>query len=155
MPWARKGSFDLVGKANIHRRQGMRTLPSAAVWITSILLALILVLVGLSKLEGPSAKRWNDRFSHWGYPSGSPYVVGVIEILGGVALLVPRSRRAAAGILTTVMAGAVCTHLMNAEFPRIISPVVLGSLAFLLYCSAPSVKRITGAANKRAAGSGP
>ena len=133
----------------------MRKLPSAAVWITSIFLALIFVLVGFSKLEGPSAGRWNDRFSRWGYPPGSQYGVGVIEILAGVALLIPRSRRVAAGTLTVVMAGALGTHLINAEFLRIISPAVLGSLAFLLYCSSPSVKRIAGAADKRAAGSGP
>ena len=31
--------------------------------------------------------------------------------------------------------GALCTHAVHAEFPRLIPPFVLGGLAFLLYSS--------------------
>lgn len=77
--------------------------------------------------------RWTERFVHWGYPANAQYVVGVLEILGGLGVLIPPSRRAASLILGVLMAGALCTHVVHAEFPRVIPPLVLGGLAFLTY----------------------
>ena len=51
----------------------------------------------------------------------------------GVALAIPRWRKAAAGIAMVIMAGALYTHAHNGEFPRVIPPLVLGSLAFLVF----------------------
>ena len=113
----------------------MITLPRAAVWVCAIFLAVAFVFVGISKLEGPSAIRWTERFVNWGYPANTKYVVGVLEILGGLGVLIPRWRRAAAAILVALMFGALCTHAVHAEFPRLIPPFVLGGLAFLLYSS--------------------
>jgi uncharacterized membrane protein YphA (DoxX/SURF4 family) len=95
------------------------------------------VFVGISKLQGRSAVGWAERFAHWGYPANASYVVGVFEILGGIGLLIPRWRRAAAAILVALMIGALCTHAVQGEFPRLIPPLVLGGLAFLLYASRP------------------
>jgi uncharacterized membrane protein YphA (DoxX/SURF4 family) len=104
-----------------------------AVWTSAIVLAVVFVAAGVSKLNGASARRWAERFEGWGYPANAQYVVGLVEILGGIGLLVPWGRRAASMTLGAVMAGAVCTHAMHAEYPRIVPPVVLGSLAFLMY----------------------
>jgi putative oxidoreductase len=112
--------------------------PRAAVWTCAIFLAMAFVGVGISKLEGPSAVRWTERFAHWGYPANARHVIGVLEILGGLGVLIPRWRRAAAVILGVLMTGALCTHAVHAEFPRLIPPLVLGGLAFLLYSSRPS-----------------
>ena len=111
----------------------MIRLPKAVMWLCAIFLAVAFVISGFLKLGGPSAIRWSERFVHWGYPANAHYVVGVLEILGGVAVLIPKWRRAAAGILVAVMIGAVGTHAVNAEFPRLIPPLVLGGLAFLIY----------------------
>ena len=113
----------------------MITLPRAAVWVCAIFLAVAFVFVGILKLEGPSAVRWTERFVNWGYPANTQYVVGVLEILGGLGVLIPKWRRAAAAILVALMFGALCTHAVHAEFPRLIPPFVLGGLAFLLYSS--------------------
>jgi len=111
----------------------MVRLRSAAVWAGAIFLAVAFVAVGLSKLAGASAARWSERFAHWGYPANASYVVGVLEILGGVGMLVPRWRRAASLTLGVLMAGALCTHLVHAEFPRVVPPLVLGGVAYLVY----------------------
>ena len=111
----------------------MITLPRAAVWVCAIFLAVAFVFVGISKLEGPSAIRWIERFVHWGYPANTQYVIGVLEILGGLGMLIPKWRRAAAAILVAVMIGALGTHAVHAEFPHLIPPLVLGGLAFLIY----------------------
>jgi uncharacterized membrane protein YphA (DoxX/SURF4 family) len=94
------------------------------------------VFVGVSKLAGPSAMRWAERFAQWGYPAHAHYVVGVLEIVGGVGVLIPRWRRAAAAILMALMIGALCTHAIHAEFMRLVPPLALGGLAFLL-CLSP------------------
>ena len=62
----------------------MKNLPGWAFWVLTIFLTLIFVLTGLSKLAGPSAAHWADRFSLWGYPAFARIVVGWLEILGGL-----------------------------------------------------------------------
>ena len=113
----------------------MIRLPRVAVWAVAIFLAVAFVASGISKLEGASAVRWAERFLHWGYPANAHAVVGTLEILGGLGVLIPRWRRAASLMLGALMIGALCTHAVNAEFPRIIPPLVLGGLAALIYLS--------------------
>ena len=119
----------------------MIALPRAIVWAGAIFLAAAFVFAGILKLEGPSAIRWSERFVHWGYPANAHYVVGVLEILGGLGVLIPKWRRAAAAILVALMIGALGTHAVNAEFPRLIPPLVLGGLAFLMYSARPRPSR--------------
>jgi putative oxidoreductase len=102
------------------------------VWTCAIVLALAIVFAGVTKLEGASAIRWTERFTRWGYPAGTSAVVGVLEILGGLGVLIPRWRRPAALLLAVLMLGAVCTHALHAEFSRILPPLVLGGLALLV-----------------------
>src|SRR5215831_15990242 len=117
----------------------MTRLRRIAVWGGAIFLAIAFVFVGVRKLEG----RWTELFAHWGYPANAQYVVGVFEILGGLGMLIPRWRRAASLILVALMTGALCTHVVNAEFPRLIPPLVLGGLAFLMYRSYGRLARRT------------
>src|ERR1044072_5757466 len=121
-------------------------LPRAAVWACAMFLAMAFVLAGLSKLLGPSAMRWAARLSNWGYPADARYVIGVFEVLGGLGVLIPRWRRAAAATLVALMIGALLTHAVQAEFPRLIPPLVLGGLALLLVAASA---RTTGAGRSR------
>jgi len=111
----------------------MIQLRKIAVWVGAILLAVAFVAVGISKLEGASAMRWSERFVGWGYPANTSYVVGVLEVIGGLGVLFPPWRRAASLSLGGIMIGALCTHLVHSEFPRVIPPLVLGALALLMY----------------------
>ena len=115
----------------------MIRLPKAAVWALAILLAVVFVRAGISKLAGPSASGWAGRLAQWGYPPYARYVIGALEILGGLGVLIPRFRRGAAPILVALMIGALCTHAVHGEVPRLIPPLVLGGLAFALYSSRP------------------
>jgi putative oxidoreductase len=112
----------------------------AAIWTITILLAMVFVLVGSSKLAGPSALRWGERLAHWGYPAASRYVIGALETLAGVGLLIPKLRRSAAATLVAMMTGAMCTHLVNAEYARLIPPFVLAALALVLMFDRPRTK---------------
>lgn len=106
-------------------------------WTLAVLLGLLFVLVGWSKLAGPSGADWAVRLSQWGYPAALRYVIGAAEILGGVGLLVPPLRRWAAAALMTVMAGAFVTHLIHLEFLRLLPPLVLAGLSYVLYSWSP------------------
>jgi uncharacterized membrane protein len=68
-------------------------------------------------------------------------MVGLLEIVGGLGVLIPKWRRAAAATLVGLMIGALGTHALNAEFPRLIPPLVLGGLAFLVYSARPAARR--------------
>jgi len=118
----------------------MHKFSRAVIWTVTILLATVFVLVGLSKLAGPSALRWGERLAHWGYPVASQYVIGALEILAGVGLLIPKVRRSAAATLIGLMIGAMCTHFFNAEYPRLIPPLVLAALALVLLFDRPRTK---------------
>ena len=67
----------------------------------------------------------------------SEYVVGVFEILGGLGVLFARWRRAASLSLGALMMSALCTHVVHAEFPRVIPPLALGGVAFDDYTGQP------------------
>jgi uncharacterized membrane protein YphA (DoxX/SURF4 family) len=116
----------------------MIRLPRIVVWILAIFIAAVFVLVGVSKLTGTSAIRWSERFARWGYPSGAAPAIGILEILGGVALLVPRSRRVGVFMLVALMLGALVTHVVHGEFVRVVPPVVLGGLALLVLGPRPA-----------------
>lgn len=111
----------------------MKTIPRIGVWMVLTLLSFIFVMLGLSKFAGQSSIRWAERFAHWGYPVVLRYVVGVLEIVGGIGLLVPVATRPAAGALMVVMAGALYTHLSHGEVLRVVPPLVLGTFAFLIF----------------------
>jgi putative oxidoreductase len=102
------------------------------VWIVAMVLAVVFILTGLSKVTGPSSDGWDKRFQNWGYPAGAAFVVGLIEIAAGLALPLPNTRRAAAAVLIVIMVGAVFTHVIHAEYARVIPPIILGTLAQFL-----------------------
>ena len=112
-------------------------LRTIAIWTIAVVIALLFVLVGFSKLAGPSGANWAARLSHWGYPGASRYAIGGIEILAGVGLLVPSLRRSAAVTLMVVMGGALVTHLIHGEFIRLLSPLILGGFCYGLYSWRP------------------
>lgn len=108
-------------------------LRTAAIWTVAVVIGLLFVLIGLSKMAGPSGINWAVRLSQWGYPAASRYAIGGIEILAGLGLIVPPLRRSAAIALMVVMAGALGTHLIHGEFVRLLPPLILGGLSYGLY----------------------
>jgi uncharacterized membrane protein YphA (DoxX/SURF4 family) len=93
-------------------------------WVVSVILGLSFVASGLPKImPGPGMIR---RFEAWGYSAQFATGIGVLESLGGVLVLFPRSRRIGAGLIAIDMAGAVFTHVRTG----IGSPVL--ALAYLV-----------------------
>jgi len=78
-----------------------------ALWITTGLLAAVVGLSGLSKLT--TSGEWDRLFVSWGYPAWLALVIGGLEVAGAAALLARRTAVIGAGVLATIMLGAVAT----------------------------------------------
>lgn len=98
-----------------------RALRFAGFWILPTLMGALFVLIGLGKFRAPG---WQRNFERWGYPDGAYAVVGVLEMLGGLLLLVPRLTPWAAAGLGVILVGAIGTHVVHGEMNRLFNPVL-------------------------------
>jgi putative oxidoreductase len=77
-------------------------------WALRVLLALVFVAAGLDKFLGAM---WVRVFNDIGFGQWFRYVTGIVEVLGGCLLLVPRATVVAVPVLLCTMAGALIVHL--------------------------------------------
>ncbi len=73
------------------------------------LLGLFFIMAGGKKLLGQEAQI--DSFFRWGYPLWFLYLIGAIELVGGISLLIPQLRFFAILILSVTMIGAFSDSL--------------------------------------------
>ena len=117
----------------------MKKLKTIGIWILQILFAFLFVANGWGKLFGLS-EMWAGRFEGWGYPGGFSYVIGGLEILFGLALLVPKAAGIGAAGLIVIMVGAFGTHVLHGE--SFWGPVVFGLLLTIVaYVRRPPMLR--------------
>jgi uncharacterized membrane protein YphA (DoxX/SURF4 family) len=88
------------------RRQRVRKVLG---WVLAILLGLEFLAAGALKLSGNPAMV--DMFNVVGLGQWFRYFTGVLEIIGGVGILIPRFSRPAALLLAVIMLGAVIAQL--------------------------------------------
>ena len=86
----------------------MAKLKIAGVWLLQVLLAIAMIGPGWQKFTGPT---WERMFRRWGYPEHFYLVIGAIEVLGGLALLVPKLATPSALALAILMFGAAVTQI--------------------------------------------
>ena len=79
------------------------------IWVMSVLAGLAFLGAGGAKLAGAPAMV--AVFEKVGVGQWFRYVTGLLEVLGAIALFVPRIRFYGAAMLATVMIGAVVSHL--------------------------------------------
>jgi uncharacterized membrane protein len=112
---------------------------NVAVWVLQILLALAFLLAGVTKVTQPRQKLaasmgWVEDFSDTGVRT-----IGVLEILGGVGLLLPAVTGVATVLvplaavgLALLMVLAAATHRRRGELPMIGINAVLLLLAVVV-----------------------
>lgn len=88
----------------------MKYLKIGGTWILTLLLAAVIVGPGSQKFTG---NQWQRMFRQWGYPDGFYLVIGAVQVVGGVALLIPRLASYSAIVLSIVMVGAAATQLLR------------------------------------------
>jgi len=104
----------------VHRAGGI------ALWVVTILMSLTFVEKGVEKFRNWDG--WSYWFDQWGYGAWFVVVVGIIEFMGGLALLVPAIATPAGALLGVVMLGALYTVTANETDLSWIDPVVFGVL---------------------------
>jgi uncharacterized membrane protein YphA (DoxX/SURF4 family) len=94
---------------NVTNAPVRRTRAGAAVWAARILLALVFLYVGLIKLPAGGGM-WVRLFDRIGFGQWLRYVTAIVEMLGGVLMLVPRATPVAVVLIAGTMIGALITH---------------------------------------------
>ena len=110
--------------------RAVRIAKTTAIWLVSIVSALMMILAGSGKITGGV---WTEIFDGWGYPGWFRVLVGVAQVGGGLLLFIPRVAAYGAAILLIVMLGALGTEIiLTPQFgPR--NPIILvGVFALLL-----------------------
>lgn len=108
---------------------------SVAAIVSATLLALLFLAVGVPKAAAvPRTAEQADRF---GVPRGLYRVVGVLEVLGGVGVVVglwlPWLGVAAGAGLALLMLGAAVSHLRAKDPAKALAPAVLTLLLAAAY----------------------
>jgi putative oxidoreductase len=94
----------------------MATTWNAVLWVLQIFVAVAFLYFGSLKLGGaPMPVRLFDRI---GFGQWFRYFTGSLEIIGAVALLIPRFVLHGALLLTGVLVGALITHLLLGGSPQ-------------------------------------
>ena len=101
-------------------------------WILSGLVALAFLGAGGAKLAGAAAMV--GLFDKVGHGQWFRYFTGLLEVAGGIGLLIPRYAFYAAGLLGVVMVGAIIAHvtvLGTSPAAPIVLLVLSGTIAWL------------------------
>ena len=111
---------------------GVALASRVAVWVVSLLLALVFLMAGVPKLTG--AEGHVRHFEVWRYPDWFRLVVGAIETTSALLLLVPRLAFVGALGIVAIMAGATYTHAVRVpeEIGRAPFTLILLTLAAIV-----------------------
>ena len=93
-----------------------------ALWVTQVVLAVMFLMAGGSKLAGAPAMV--TMFDTIGVGQWFRYVTGIIELVSGIALLVPAAAIFGALLLIPTMIGAIVANLFILHASPVI-PIVL------------------------------
>ncbi len=78
-------------------------------WIISALLALSFLFAGYHKI--PPGTGMVKRFEAWGYSADFALLIGVLELISGMLVLVPKLAAYGGFFIVVLMAGATYTHM--------------------------------------------
>lgn len=81
----------------------------ALVWMLRIVLAAVFLFEGIDKFS--ERRLWVRIFDEIGAGQWFRYFTGAVEVIGAIALLIPRATVFAVGVLVCTMIGAAATHV--------------------------------------------
>ena len=102
-----------------------------ALWVVQIGLALMFFMAGGSKLAGNA--QMVGLFDAIGIGQWFRYLTGLLEVAGGVLLLVPRRSGLGGALLVPVMLGAIATHLFVLHNSPAMPLLLLAGLVFVVW----------------------
>jgi putative oxidoreductase len=107
-----------------------RATTAAVAWVLSVLLALVFISAGIAKIAGAETF-WLQAAAMHGFPAWMRVLVGIFEIAGGIALLVPALAIYGAIGLGILMIPAAITQAVSGQ-PGLYVPIVLFVLLMIV-----------------------
>lgn len=108
----------------------IRRIVNASLWLAALISASVFLVAAVAKLAG----QMNAQFEAWGYDGRFALVIGVLELLGAIGLLLPRTAGWAALGLSVIMLGAIGTHVADGDPVAALLPAgMLGLLSLVLW----------------------
>ncbi len=117
----------------------MKKFIKTALWIV---LGGMFIMAGGAKLMGEHSQV--EHFALWGYPLWFLYVIGFIEVAGGICLFIPKTQFYGIVVLSITMVGAAVTHLVAHEMSAFPVPLVLLALLVMLAWTMPKEPKQSG-----------
>jgi uncharacterized membrane protein YphA (DoxX/SURF4 family) len=111
----------------------IRKIQPLLIWLMSAYFAHSMIKNGVFKLE--EGAFWTNAFRDWGYPVWFRILVGVLEIGGGVLLLIPKFRPVGGIILCIIMLGALGTRLIFGTGYEDAIYLIFAAISFLFFAS--------------------
>ena len=111
-------------------------------WVLRILSAGIFISAAFMKLSGQ--QQMIDEFAIIGLGQGFRYLTGVLELVGGIAVLVPRFSRGGALLLLAVDAGAFVAQVAILHMDWIHTIVIGAILVAVIALQRPALKALIG-----------
>lgn len=108
-----------------------RRLVDILLWCVQAVLALVFVNAAWAKLVG--SPEMVGLFDAIGVGQWFRYVTGILELTGAALILVPKTTKAGAALLATVMLGAVAAHLFILHAPATAPGALLLMSGFVVW----------------------
>ena len=106
-------------------------------WIARAIIAIGFLLASIGKLT--SNPQVIGMFENWGYPTRFYLLIGILELVGAILILIPKTVFHTAIGLFIIMIGAMITHIVSDPIINIIRPLVFMSLlSLIIYLSKES-----------------
>jgi uncharacterized membrane protein YphA (DoxX/SURF4 family) len=114
-----------------------------AYWITTALTAAVFLSGGAGELARPAPLM--EGMARLGYPAYFVTILGIWKILGGIAILIPKTPRlkewAYAGMFFD-LSGAAISHAASGEQPKIAAPLIILAIVIASWTLRPQSRKL-------------
>ena len=108
------------------KSSSLRNIIDVLIWLISLSLAWVFIQYGWSKFDPEGF--WSRAFTKWGYGLYFMHFIGILEVGGAIAILIPRTASYGGFTLALVMLGALATRLIHGTSME----DVIGILGFMI-----------------------
>lgn len=103
-------------------------------WILIVVISILFITSGYPKIIASASMI--KRFAAWGFSEWFVYCIGILELIGGILLLIPKASLYAALLLICIMTGAIFTHLttgIGSPGFALVTLILLFSIVYLRF----------------------
>lgn len=109
------------------RSRGMHIFVTVLWTLLALLVAAVVIRAAVQKFMGVPAAL--EPFEEFGWPTWTIYLTGIGEIVGSIALIIPRTRPFGGMLLILIMIGAAFTNFANGhpDYVTLNAAIIAGS----------------------------